>query len=88
MEHLLRRIILSGNSLTEVPEEIRQFSQLSYVDLQHNQIRSIGSGAFKFPDRVEQPGELDLSYNQIANISSGAFQGTFCAVHTILYNLY
>ena len=74
------KIILSRNNLTEVPEEIRQFSQLSFVDLQHNQIRSIGSGAFKFPDRVEKPGELDLSYNEISNISSGAFRGTLCAI--------
>ena len=74
------KILLRNTSLSKVPEEIGQFTRLAFVDLQSNQIRSIKSGAFKFPDILkERPdvltGVVDLSYNQISLIEGNAFQG-------------
>ena len=74
-EARLGKILLRNTSLSKVPEEIGQFTRLAFVDLQSNKIRSIKSGAFKFPDRVEEPGSLDLGYNNISVIEDGAFQG-------------
>ena len=74
----LGQIILIGNRLVNgVPDEIRLFDELSMVDLQWNQIRIIESGAFKFPDKVVEPGFVDLGFNQITHIMGGAFQGNF-----------
>lgn len=74
----LGQIILIGNRLVNgVPDEIRLFDELSIVDLQWNQIRIIESGAFKFPDKVVEPGFVDLGFNQITHIMGGAFQGNF-----------
>jgi len=75
-EEKLGRIHLSNNSLSKVPEEINQFTHLAYVELMWNRIRSIKSGAFKFPDKVVKPGYVDLGYNQISLIENGAFQGS------------
>lgn len=72
----LKQIILINNRLVNgVPDEISLFDELSMVDLQWNQMRTIESGAFKFPDRVEKPGFIDLGFNQITHIKGGAFQG-------------
>ena len=74
----LGQIILVGNHLVDrVPDEIRLFDKLSMVDLKLNDIRIIESGAFKFPDKVVEPGFVDLSFNQITHIEGGAFQGNF-----------
>ena len=75
-EEKLGQILLSNNSLSKVPEEISQFTHLAYVELLVNRIRSIKSGAFKFPDKVVKPGYVDLGYNQISLIENGAFQGS------------
>ena len=74
-EDKLGKILLRNTSLSKVPEEIGQFTRLAFVDLQSNKIRSIKSGAFKFPDIVKEPGSLDLSYNEISLIEGNAFQG-------------
>ena len=77
----LRKIYLNNNSLVNgVPDEIRLFDELSSVDLRWNPIRIIESGAFKFPDRVADPGLVDLSFNQITHIKDDAFQGNFINV--------
>ena len=70
VEEKLRKIILNNNRLNKVPDEIRQFNHLRYVDLRFNQIRNIESGAInKVMYRV------DLDHNQIYHIESGAFKG-------------
>ena len=74
-EDRLGKILLRNTSLSQVPEEIGQFTSLAFVDLSFNQIRSIKSGAFKFPDIVKEPGSVDLGYNQIGLIEDNAFQG-------------
>ena len=74
-EEKLSEIILCNNNLSKIPDEIRQFNYFSRVDLRFNQIRKIGSGAFKFPDKVNKSVKLYLSSNQINEIESGAFQG-------------
>ena len=72
----LKKIILSNNRLTKVPNEIRQFNHITRVDLRFNQIRWIESGAFKFSDiEVEEFGLVDLGDNQINHIEANAFQG-------------
>jgi hypothetical protein len=76
-EDRLGKILLRNTILSKVPEEIGQFTRLAFVDLQFNQIRSIKSGAFKFPDIVKEPGSVDLGYNQIGLIEDNAFQGQF-----------
>ena len=74
-EDRLGKILLRNTGLSKVPEEIGQFTRLAFVDLQFNKIRSIKSGAFKFPDIVKEPGSVDLGYNQIGLIEDNAFQG-------------
>ena len=69
----MRKIILSNNRLTKVPNEIRQLNHLFFVDLRFNEIGDIESGAFKFPDN--KFGSVDLGNNQIYRIEADAFQG-------------
>ena len=76
MKNKLGRLNLNYNNLTKVPDEIRQFDHIYSVDLDVNQIRLIESGAFKFPDKVNEKGSsLSLQYNPIDRIEPGAFQG-------------
>ena len=76
-DQLIGQLILSNTSLSRVPDEIRFFNNLNYVDLRYNKITIVPSGAFKFPtDRVIAPGKIDLAFNRIKNIERGAFQGT------------
>ena len=74
-EDKLGQILLSNTGLSKVPEEIGQFPRLAFVDLRSNKIRSIKSGAFKFPDIVKELGSVDLGYNEISLIEDNAFQG-------------
>ena len=54
-----------GKLLTRVPSEVRLFNQLDWVFLSDNNITSIDSGAFNFPDAANPLGNLDLAYNKI-----------------------
>ena len=64
-----------GKLLTRVPSEVRLFNQLDWVFLSDNNITSIDSGAFNFPDAANPLGNLDLAYNKITTIAPGAFKG-------------
>lgn len=78
--NLVEQLHLSNNSLTKVPDEIRQFNDLSLVDLRFNHIRSVASGSFKFPLIVRVPGKVDLGFNRIKIVERGAFQGQFLEI--------
>jgi Leucine-rich repeat (LRR) protein len=80
-QHFIGQLILSNNSLSKVPDEIRQFNHLSFVDLRFNHIRSVASGSFKFPmNNVKIPGKVDLSFNRIKTVEQGAFQGKYLMI--------
>jgi hypothetical protein len=63
----------TGNRLTKVPDQIRQFTQLFAVALDHNNIHTIPTGAFNFVKTLKY---LYLSFNQMTSIAPGAFGGT------------
>ena len=64
----------TGNRLTKVPDQIRQFPQLFAVALDYNNIQSIPTGAFNFVRTLKY---LYLSVNQMTTIAPGAFGGLF-----------
>ena len=68
----LKRLQLGNNKLTRVPDEIKMFIELEYVDLRYNSIHTIHSGAFHFTSILKW---LYLQYNQLSSIDPGAFQG-------------
>lgn len=72
VQEKLAKIILSGNNLTKVPDEIRQFNHLEFVDLKFNPIRYIEAGAFKFPSKGEP---CSVESKEITVINCGPFQG-------------
>ena len=51
MGDVVGELILSNNRLSKVPAEIRFFTSLSYVNLRNNEIGSVESGTFIFPDK-------------------------------------
>ena len=79
-DNLIRQLILSNNSLSKVPDEIRFFHNLSLVDLRFNHIRSVASGSFKFPHQVQIPGKVDLGFNRIKIVEQEAFQGQYMTI--------
>ena len=79
-DNLIGQLILSNNSLSKVPDEIRLFHNLTLVDLRFNNIRSVASGSFKFPRQVRIPGKVDLGFNRIKNVEKGAFQGQYLTI--------
>ena len=87
-DQLVGELILSNTSLSRVPDEIRLFSNLNYVDLRYNQITFIPSGSIKFPaDQVNAPGKIDLSFNRIKSMERGAFQGKSVLFIISIYQL-
>ena len=66
---------LMSNRLTRVPTQMKFFNQLDYVYLNNNDITSIESGAFNFPDAANPILDLDLQNNQLTTIAPGAFKG-------------
>jgi hypothetical protein len=71
----INQLILYGNQLTRVPENITQFRYLTFVNINNNNIPSVELAAFNF--YTEKLNLIDLSDNQITNIESNAFQGIF-----------
>lgn len=68
----LKLLELGDNKLTRVPDEIKRFLELEWVNLRQNSIHTIHSGAFNFIARLRY---LNLEYNQLSKIEPGAFQG-------------
>ena len=68
----LKSLQLNSNKLTRVPEKIKMFVELKYVDLRHNSIHTIHSDAFDFTATLRY---LELDHNQLTNIEPNAFQG-------------
>jgi Leucine-rich repeat (LRR) protein len=63
---------LDSNQLTRVPDQIRLFSKLGYLNLNNNLITTVTTGSFN----IAVPFELVLQYNPtLAIIEAGAFQG-------------
>ena len=68
----LGALILSQNQLTKIPDQIKQFDKLNYVDLDQNKMQSVASGAITF---TKLQNSISLGFNQLSTISPGAFQG-------------
>ena len=68
----LGAVTLNDNKLTKVPDEIKFFSRLVYVNLAGNNIRTIQRGAFNFTSTADR---VLLYENEINFIEPGAFQG-------------
>ena len=78
----LGKLSLSNNRLTKIPKQIRQFTQLDYVNLDYNEIASIKKGDFYFRKTLKK---LLLGGNWLTFIEPGAFQGlmfTFNCIST------
>ena len=71
----LEEIDLSYNQLTKVPFEIRFFHQTWLIDLSHNKIHSVQSGAFNCSATQRRPVKIALDSNKITSIEAKAFQG-------------
>ena len=71
----LNQLLLYGNQLTRVPQQIPQFRWLTFVNINNNQIPTVELAAFNF--HTEKLNLIDLSDNQITNIKPNAFQGIF-----------
>ena len=68
----LTTISLHSNLLTRVPNQIRQFSKLDYVNLNSNLITAVTTGSFN----IAVPFVLELTNNpSLTTIEEGAFQG-------------
>ena len=72
-----RLLHLRDNQLRHVPKQVRQFTQLTRVNLGNNQIYSIKSGDFNFPttQNTGQSLELWLNSNGLKKIEAGALNG-------------
>ena len=66
-------IDLHFSQLTRIPDQIRSFSKLVYLDISFNSISSLQSNAFNFVSKVTT---LYANTNQIKSIAPGAFGGT------------
>ncbi|XP_014235955.1 toll-like receptor Tollo [Trichogramma pretiosum] len=66
----LQDLRLSGNSLTEVPEAVRQLRDLKTLDMGNNRITVINADSF---DGLEKLSGLRLVDNKLENISRKAF---------------
>lgn len=71
----LKEINFSYNQLSKVPFEIRFFHQTWLIDLSHNKIHSVPSGAFNSSATKRQPVKIALDSNKITSIEAKAFQG-------------
>ena len=71
----LNQLLLYGNQLTRVPQQIPQFHWLTFVNINNNQIPTVELAAFNF--HTKKLNLIDLSDNQITNIKPNAFQGIF-----------
>ena len=68
----LTTISLHSNLLTRVPNQIRQFFKLDYVNLNSNLITAVTTGSFN----IAVPFVLELTNNpSLTTIEEGAFQG-------------
>jgi hypothetical protein len=70
----LGAVTLNNNKLTKVPDEIKFFPRLVYVNLAGNNIRTIQRGAFNFTSTADH---VLLFENEISFIEPGAFQGIY-----------
>ena len=72
----LFRLSLQNNQLTKVPTQLslHKFSELEYIYLDNNLIRTITKGAF---DLVTKVGQLSLESNAIDTVEPDAFLGNF-----------
>lgn len=68
-------LYLHNNSLTRIPDQVKSFSQLKFVDFWNNKITSIGAGAFNFEDASNPVLSLSLYGTQLTTIAPGAFKG-------------
>ena len=61
------------NNLTRVPRQIQFFPQLESINLNHNNIKAIESGAFNFKDTIARL--VSVEVNGLETIAPGAFKG-------------
>jgi len=73
-------LYLHNNSLTRIPDQVKSFTQLKFVDFWNNKIASIGAGAFNLEDASNPLLTLSLYDNQLTAIAPGAFKGSILSL--------
>lgn len=68
----LSSILMPITSLTRVPNQIDQFSNMTWVDLYGNNIPVVATGSFKFTRPAESVNAMSCD---IISIEPGSFQG-------------
>lgn len=68
----LTSLTLSDNNLTMIPRQIRNFKNLTHINLSHNKIKTIEYGSFNFGLPLRY---LDLSHNLIEGYEQGGIDG-------------
>ena len=56
------------NLLTKIPSQIANFAQLNQIQLFHNQITAVSTGAFNFSQSSTSFFNVDLSKNKISTV--------------------
>ena len=70
----LGALILTNNQLTKIPDQLKQFNQLTYVDLDKNKIPSLAAGALSLTAKI---GTINVGFNQLITIAPGTFVGSY-----------
>jgi len=73
MTKRMEELNFAHNRLSKVPVEIRRFRQPRIINLSHNKIRSVPSGAFKLFSNYST--RISLDGNRITTIQPRAFRG-------------
>ena len=71
--------LVARNNLTRIPEQIRRLPKLEYINLNHNRIKSIESGAFNYDENVVKL--ISVEVNGLETIAPGAFKGLILLIY-------
>lgn len=80
--HSLSEIVLARNALTEVPDQLEAFKNLTVLDLYDNEIPIIRTGSLAFSSAPVD--RVDLRRCGLSVIEPGAFQGDFTNAYVFL----
>lgn len=78
---------LYGNRLTAIPPSVHLITSLSYIMMENNQIRVLGSGTLSFP-ATSRVSYLNLVSNDIERVEPGAFSGEFLTLLVRLFQMW
>lgn len=66
LKPVLRQLTISGQALTEIPEELSEFAKLDKLDLSDNKIRRVSQSLFSMP----KLDSINLDKNQIEEVEN------------------